>query len=322
VSAHPYYDRLLGMLATASFDKPELGPELTATLAAMAAPPASYSLPEVGVTASTIPGPHGEIPLRIYRSVESGESVPLLVWCHGGGWIGGDLDMAEADATAREICFRTGGAVVSVDYRLATSGVHYPVPLDDVVAAFRWAVAAADELGADARRISLGGGSAGANLAAGAALRLRDEGGPTPSASLLVYPCVHARLPPASAELESKLTGLTPIMAFAPEVLTPTVENYLGAPVDEATPYAMPALGELSGLPPTLIINCEYDGLRASGEAYGAALKVAGVPVEVLCAPGVMHGHLNHPWLPATQASLATMADWVRDAGRVAGAPH
>jgi acetyl esterase/lipase len=133
---------------------------------------------------------------------------------------------------------------------------------------------------------------------------------------LLVYPCVHARLPPASAELEAKLTGLTPIMAFAPEILTPTVENYLGAPVDDATPYAMPALGELAGLPPTLIINCEYDGLRASGEAYGTALAEAGVRVEVVCAPAVMHGHLNHPWLPAAQSSLATMAEWVREPHR------
>jgi acetyl esterase len=311
VSVDPYYDRLLGMLATASFEKPELDSELTSTVAAMAAPPASYSLPDVQITATTLPGPHGEVPVRIYRSVDSAESVPLLVWCHGGGWIGGDLDMPEADATAREICFRTGAVVISVDYRLATRGVHYPVPLDDVVAAFLWAVTEADELGADPSRISLGGASAGANLAAGAALRLRDEGGPTPSASLLVYPCVHARLPPASAELEAKLTGLTPIMAFAPEVLTPTVENYLGAPVDDATPYAMPALGELAGLPPTLIINCEYDGLRASGEAYGTALAEAGVRVEVVCAPAVLHGHLNHPWLPAAQSSLATMAKWV-----------
>jgi acetyl esterase len=315
VSTDVYFDRLMGVVAAASFEKPELGPELTATVAAMAAPPASYSLPDVSITPTTVAGPHGEIPLRVYRSEESGRSVPLLVWCHGGGWIGGDLDMPEADATAREICFRTGATVVSVDYRLATSGVHYPVPLDDVVAAFRWAVARADELGADPTRISLGGASAGANLAAGAAIQLRDEGRPTPSASLLLYPCVHPLLPPPSAELAAKLTGLTPMMAFAPEILTPTVENYLGAPVGDATPYAMPALGELAGLPPTLIINCEYDGLRASGEAYGTALAKAGVHVEVVCAPGVLHGHLNHPWLPAAQSSLATMAAWVR-------APH
>jgi acetyl esterase/lipase len=315
VPADPYFDRLVGVLTSLALEQPAPIPELADTLAAMAAAPAEYALPDVHVTSDTVPGPHGDIPVRVYRSALSGQSAPMLVWCHGGGWVGGDLDMPEADATAREICFRTGAAVISVDYRLATGGVHYPVPLDDVVAAFHWAVVEAEALGADPTRISLGGASAGANLAAGAALRLRDEGGPAPSASLLIYPCVHPLLPPPSDELAAKLAGLTPLMAFAPEVLTPTVENYLGAPVDAATPYAMAALGALSGLPPTLIINCEYDGLRASGEAYALALKDAGVRVEIGCAPGVLHGHLNHPWLPSAQSSLATMAEWVLRAG-------
>jgi acetyl esterase/lipase len=285
-------------------------PALCARLRAQVEAPGSYVAPDAVVTEREAPGPHGPIPVRVYRPADQGDGAPLLVWCHGGGWVAGDLAMPEADATAREVATRAEATVVSVDYRLALEGVWFPVPLDDVVAAFRWAVAEAPALGADPSRVSLGGASAGANLAAGAALRLRDEGGPFPTALLLAYPCVHAVLPPPSAELAPKVAAITPTMAFAPEVLTPLVENYLGAPTSEATPYAMPALGDVAGLPPTLILNAEYDGLRASGEAFGAQLAAAGVAVEMRYEPDVAHGHLNSPWL--ADASFATMAAWVR----------
>ena len=105
----------------------------------------------------------------------------------------------EADHTSREICARSGAVVVSVDYRLAVEGVHYPVPNDDVVAAVRWAREHAAGLGADAERMTIGGGSAGANLIAGAVLRLRDEGDPLPRAVILIYPLVHPELPPLTS---------------------------------------------------------------------------------------------------------------------------
>jgi acetyl esterase/lipase len=224
--------------------------------------------------------------------------------------VGGDLDMPEADATAREVCNRANAVVVSVDYRLAREGVHYPIPHDDVVAAYRWAVSEAGRHGAAHSRVTLGGASAGANLAAGACLRLRDDGD-APAALLLLYPLVHGQLPELSAELAEKLTKLSSEMIFSLELIGRLVENYLGAPREEADAYALPALGDLRGLPRTLVINCEYDALRASGEAFAAALAAAGVPVSQLLAEDVLHGHINSPWLPQAQRSYQDMAAWV-----------
>jgi acetyl esterase/lipase len=261
-----------------------------------------YTAPHAEVEEVLVSGPHGPVRVRVYRPAGGPGSVPF-VWCHGGGFGGGDLDMPEADATARELTMHTGNVVVSVDYTLAKAGVHFPIPHDDVVAAYDWTVA---QLGPAV----IGGASAGANLAAGAALRLRDEGRP-PLGVVLLYPLVHAELPEPSTELAAKLAVLTTQHAFRGPSFGPMVENYLGAPRAEASPYAMPALGELAGFPTTLVINCEYDGLRASGEAFAASLVAAGVPVTQLLAPDVLHGHINSPWLPQAQQSYADMASWL-----------
>jgi acetyl esterase/lipase len=262
----------------------------------------TYEGPRVSVEDTVAPGPHGDVPVRIYNG-DRPDSGPVLVWCHGGGFLGGDLDMPEADATAREVATRANAVVVSVDYRLATNGVHFPVPHDDTIAAYDWTF---QQYG----RASIGGGSAGANLAAGVSLRLRDEGRP-PVSVLLLYPLVHPQLPPPSEELDQKLARLPQQHAFRGASFTPMIQNYLGAPWQDASPYAMAGLGDLKGLPPHLIINCEYDGLRASGEVYTAALSSAGVAVTQLLAPDVLHGHINSPWLPQAQQSYGDMAAWL-----------
>ena len=268
-----------------------------------------YEPPQVEVEDAVAPGPHGPVPVRVYRPEGEGDLRPLLVWCHGGGFLGGDLDMPEADATSREVCARAGAVVVSVDYRLATRGVHFPVPHDDVVAAYDWALSSAASWGATGPAF-VGGGSAGANLAAGVALRLRDEARP-PAGVLLLYPLVHPALPPASEELSGRVAGLPNSHAFRAAGLRAVVENYLGAPASAAPPYAFAGVGDLRGYPATLIINCEYDGLRASGEAFAAALEAVEVPVTQLLAPDVLHGHINSPWLPQAQQSYGDMADWI-----------
>lgn len=272
----------------------------------------AYDAVKAAVADDYAPGPHGPIPVRVYQPVEPEPGRPLLVWCHGGGFVGGNLDMPEADATAREVSQRAGAVVVSVDYRLATHGIHYPVPHEDVVAAYRWAAAHAAYFGADPDRLTLGGASAGANLAAGACLRLRDEGD-APSALLLLYPALHPELPSPSAELAEKLAVLTPSAAFATPTFRPVIENYLGAAAGEADGYAMPGVADLAGLPPTLVINCEYDGLRASGEAFTRQLQDADVVVHQLLAPDVLHGHINSPWLPQAQQTYSDIAAWVSE---------
>jgi acetyl esterase/lipase len=310
VTEDKYFAALAALVTSGQLELAEPGdPEEYARLSSQAAS-GEYDEVKATVSDELVAGPHGPVPVRVYQPVEPGEGRPLLIWCHGGGFVGGDLDMPEADATAREVSRRADAVVVSVDYRLSTHGVRFPVPHDDVVAAYRWAVSEAALLGAAADRVTLGGASAGANLAAGACLRLRDEGDP-PAGLLLLYPAVHAELPPPSAELTEKLAVLSPTAAFAGPVFTLGVENYLGAPASEAHPYAMPGVAHLQGMPATLVINCEYDGLRASGEAFVAQLAGAGVEVQQLLAPDVLHGHINSPWLPQAQQSYADMAAWV-----------
>src|ERR687894_525234 len=131
--------------------------------------------PEVPTREATAPGPHGPVPVRVYAPSGDASDQPCLVWMHGGAFMFGDLDMNEADWTARQICDRVGAVVVSVDYRLARGGGTHPVPLDDAVAAVRWVRDDLASLGVHPARISVGGASAGGTLAAGAAFRLRDE---------------------------------------------------------------------------------------------------------------------------------------------------
>jgi acetyl esterase len=252
--------------------------------------------PAVHVRDESAPGPHGPVPVRIYTPSEAvPDRAPCLVWLHGGGFIGGDMDMREADWTAREVCDGGGAVVVSVDYRLAVGGVCYPVPHDDTVAAVTWVRDRADDLGTDPSRITIGGASAGGNLTAGAALKLRDRDGWVPAALVLVYPALHARAPSPSASLAATLAELPPLFHATAGEGSPLSENYLGGPLSSADGYAFPAGAILDGLCPTLVLNAEYDHLRASGEAFTAAAAVAGVDIRQVTIRGMLHGFLSLP---------------------------
>ncbi|WP_120338063.1 alpha/beta hydrolase [Cryobacterium soli] len=276
----------------------------------------------------TIPGPHGTIPIRIYRA-EAVAWAPGLVWAHGGGFAWGDLDMPEAHWVAQDLAAR-GITVVSVDYRLAPvstaltdseparDGVLFPVASEEVAAAVRWALEHAAELGIDSGRLSLGGASAGGDLAAGAALRLRDAGGPQPSSLLLAYPLVHSALPHPAAELAQKIEVLPADARFEPDDVRAMNLNYVGDPAELDNPYAFPGGHDLSGLPPTFVLNSEHDSLRASGQAFAAELALAGVDVAVFREPGTRHGHLNEPANPGALASIGRMAAWLDGSTRFA----
>jgi acetyl esterase/lipase len=239
------------------------------------------------------------------------------VWVHGGAFVGGDLEMPEADWTARQVCERAGAVVVSVDYRLCLEGVHHPVPSDDVVAAFRWVRDNAVALGVDAGRISLGGASAGGNLSIGAALRLRDEDGRPPFALLPIYPVAHAVVPPASAALAARMAEVPAVLRFFPPQMRWLNENFLGGPLSTADGYAFGAHAVLEGLCPTLVINAEYDDLRSSGEDFVARLALAGVDVRQVTAVGMLHGFLNtRPDIEPVGHALDLMAELVAG-GRV-----
>jgi len=285
------------------------GPAVEAAQRAFFAPAPGYAPPDVAVADRSAPGPHGDVAVRVYRRPGDDGPGRGLVWVHGGGFRAGDLDMPEADAVARELCVRAGATVVSVGYRLVGDGVHFPVPHDDVFAAWQWAAGA---LGLDRRRLALGGASAGGNLATGVALRLRDAGRPA-AALLLAYPVLHRRLPAPLSPPPADLDRLPPALRFRAGDYAQMLADYLGD--TPATPYAVPAEGRADGLPPALVVTSEYDDLRPSAEAFVAQLRAAGVPVTHHGEAGALHGHLNVPGCVPFQRSVAVLAEFLAAIG-------
>ena len=240
---------------------------------------------------------------------------PALVWAHGGGFVAGDLDMPEADWVARSLAAR-GVTVVSIDYRLASDGWHYPTPSNDVLTAWAWTLAHAADLGIAPARVSIGGASAGANLVAGAVLRLLRDAGDTalPAGVLLAYPTLLAVQPEPDAALRASLDATPTADRFGSDAVRGMYEHYLGGPVDDAPLVAVPgraAASDLAGFPPVLMINDEVDELRVSGELFAAALVDAGVTVDLVVEPGTEHGHLNRPGEPAASASIERVVRWI-----------
>lgn len=281
---------------------------------------------------TTVPGPHGLVPVRVHqpRTPVPAGGRPGLVWFHGGAFSFGDLDMAEADATARGVAGRADAVVVSVDYRLcpvpaALGGggedrvdehgepVAFPVPHDDCHAAYTAVRELADDLDLDPERLAIGGASAGGNLAAGVTLRLADEGD-APWQLLLVYPVLHGTLPAPKAELASALATVPPALLFPPEAREAIDHTYLGG--QPATPYAYAGLApDLSHFPPTYLENAEFDVLRASGERFAEQLADSGVDVELRLRQGVPHGHLDNLGLTAAAATFDALAARLTDRG-------
>ncbi|MCU1474296.1 alpha/beta hydrolase [Amnibacterium sp.] len=261
------------------------------------APFGDYALPDVAVEDRRIEGPHGAIPIRIYRPVGSSGPRPGLLWNHGGGFTAGDLDMPEAHVVGAEVAVRAGAVVVSVDYRLAVGGVRYPIPVDDVAAAWDWFRGATGELGVDPAHAAIGGASAGANLAVAAVLRARDAGHPLPTAMLLAYPALHFPTPALPDALAAEMRELPLLLRFTPRMITDITAAYLGR-ITDIPSNLMPGLADLTRLPPAHIVVSEYDDLRASGELFVEQLTERGIPVELTVAAGMLHGHLNIPPVP------------------------
>ena len=280
-------------------------------------------------------GPHGDLRVRVYEPAADVERVAGLVWVHGGAFMHGDLDMPEADWVARSLA-DLGVVVVSVEYRLAPEfdyrapavvdapgGARFPIASEEVTFAYGWAPDAG--LGVGQRRWSLGGASAGGNLAAGASLRLRDAGGPQPRSVVLAYPVAHYELPAPSPELAAKIAALPPERNFPPEAMRAMGANYLGRSDLPISPYAHPGGQDLRGLPPTFVITSDHDALRSSGEAYCAELAAAGVDVLLVREDSTYHGHLNEPQTAGAARSIARIAAWLIADGLVGTAheaPH
>ena len=299
---------------------PEWGEAEMARLDLFDGPVEPVNLPEVTRRDETAPGPHGDVPVRVYTPAELAEPDaegrrPAVVWIHGGAFIGGDLDMPEADHTAARLADTTGLPVISVFYRLCHDGVHHPVPHDDCWAAYQWVRSSGHGLATDPERVAVGGASAGACLAATVGLRGRDED-TAPAGVFLAYPLVHYPRPEAPEELRAALVGMPPALADNPDGDTWLMGNYLGpALLDIEQPgWALPGMAEaLAGYPRTFVENCELDGLRASGERFTAQLAEAGVDVEQHTVAGELHGHLNVPGLPSAITTCEHFAAFITD---------
>jgi acetyl esterase/lipase len=212
--------------------------------------------------------------------------------------------MPESNWVAMELAAR-GVSVLALDYRKALGGVTHPLPSDDVYAG--WA-AASDLLGILGDRLHLGGASAGATLSAGVVHRLLADTAPLPASLVLVYPVVHSVVPLPGAETAAAMRRVPTALRFSPAFMRSVNLNYVGRPDRLTDPAAFPAHGELSGFPPTLVINAEADDLRPSGEAFVDALELAGVSVDGAVESGTVHGYLDVPGIAASIASIDRIA--------------
>jgi len=238
--------------------------------------------PEVGkVEDRSIPGPESTLPVRIYTPQGAGP-FPVLVWFHGGGWVVGDLDTA--DATSRNLTVGANCMVVSVDYRLAPE-TKFPGPAEDCYTATRWVEQNAASIGADSGRIAVGGDSAGGNLAAAVSLIAQDRRAPLPVFQLLVYPVTDRNF-----HTESYVNNAEGYQ-LSRDGMVWYWNHYLKDDADASNPYAAPFQArDLKGLPPALVITAEYDPLRDEGEAYARRLESAGVPTVCTRYDGMIHG--------------------------------
>jgi acetyl esterase len=240
-------------------------------------------VPVRSVEERAVPGAAGELAARVYRPVAT-EPTATIAFFHGGGFVIGDLDTH--DNMARTLCRSTGCVVVSIDYRLAPEHP-FPAAVDDAVAAVEWLATHWDEFGGDGR-IAVAGDSAGANLAAVAALHMRDKDTKALAAQLLIYPALDSdgSYPSRIENGSGYFLESAGIDWFA--------GHYLPDPTSRSDPRASPLrAADLSGLPSTVIATAEFDPLRDEGEAYAEALRRAGVPVVLERCAGLTHGFFD-----------------------------
>ncbi|MCB0167832.1 MAG: alpha/beta hydrolase [Anaerolineae bacterium] len=253
-----------------------------------------------------IPGPAGELPIRIYMPDDSSAPLPVLVFFHGGGWVTGNIDTH--DPLCRSLAKRAGCLVVSVDYRLAPEHKH-PAAVEDAYAATVWVADYAAQFGGDPDRVAVGGDSAGGQLATAATILARENNRPKILHQLLIYPVTNT----ATQETDSYLKfaeGLN----LTREGMIWFRNHYIAAEADAQDPYASPLLArDLSHLPPATVITAEFDVLHDEGRAYAERLAAAGVPVSYRCYGGMLHGFVtNAGVMDRAYACLDDMAETLR----------
>ncbi len=230
-------------------------------------------------------GPAGPIRARLYTPPGTQDPAPLLVYLHGGGWVIGGLDTH--DDPCRFLASNAGAKLLSIDYRLAPEHP-FPAAAEDAFAAYEWALANAERLGADPARVAVGGDSAGGNLAAAVCLMAREAGAPSPAMQLLIYPVTET-----AGKASSRRTFAEGFLLTRGD-MDWFEERYLPPGVDREDPrVALLGATDLAGLPPAYIAVAGFDPLRDEGIAYAERLREAGVQVALRRHPGLVHTFAN-----------------------------
>ena len=252
----------------------------------------------------SLPGPHGQVPCRIYLP-DDAERPPLLVYAHGGGFMQGSLP--SWDAMLRELVRKSRVAALSVDYKLAPEH-RFPVAFDELVAMVRLAAREGGGLGVDPSRLAVGGDSAGANLALASALALRDAGEPALSFMLLIYGCYSTDTESQSWQRFGRGSGLSQTQ------MRWIWETYLERPEQRNEWRAAPLLADFTGLPQAQLIVGRLDPLLDDSQRLAERLKEAAVPCKLTIYDGINHGFIRYGRLIAT--ARRAIADCAAALGR------
>ncbi len=249
-----------------------------------------------------IPGPLREITLWIYKPPGNG-SFPVLCYFHGGGFVCGNLKTH--DPVCRLLALQTPCIVVAVEYSLAPE-YKFPVAPEDCYAAIEWVSQNAEILYGDKERVTVGGDSAGGNLAAVVSLMARDRNGPSLNSQLLVHPVTIMISSTHSYEEYGEVYFITK------EMIAWFNDHYLEGQDDKNHPYASPLLAsDLGNLPPAFILTGEYDPLRDEGEIYATRLQQAGNNAVLFRVMGHVHPFFL-PGFTAGKLAISTSAAALR----------
>jgi len=232
----------------------------------------------------SLPGPHGQVPCRLYLP-DDAERPPLIIYAHGGGFMQGSIP--SWDAMLRDLVRQSGVAALSVDYKLSPEH-RFPKAFEEMVAVTRLAAREGGGLGIDPTRLAVGGDSAGGNLALAAALALRDEGLHALRFMLLLYGVYSADSDSPSWQRFGQGAGLSQTQ------MRWIWETYLETPEQQGDWRAAPILGNLAGLPPAYLIVGSLDPLIDDGHRLAAAFKAAAVPCELSVYDGINHGFIRY----------------------------